>query len=144
MAFSPYGDTLLKYCCDHLTTKCIVHKGKPALIPLPFILFAYLPVDSLVVLSSARIALPEGCKRDDVKLTVTPENALSVSFRSEDRALSKDVRLPCDAVLSAISARFKPEEANHAGHVTLEGYVSDLEVVVGRATSPEPKVIEIS
>lgn len=92
-----------------------------------------------------RIALPEGATRRDVKLAVTPESSLSVSFDAKGRrSLSKDVRLPKDAVLWDIAAKFEVDEQERGGGSKSGGIsaasgaeaVSGLSVTVGR-TSPQ-------
>lgn len=102
-----------------------------------------------------RVSLPEGATRDDVKLTITPDNALRVSFSAEGRrSISKDVRLPADALFSEISAKFEAEEEGEEGSKGKEtgseevvaavvGGVSGLKVSVGKALPPQPKRVNI-
>lgn len=92
------------------------------------------------------MALPEGATRGNVTLTVTEDEALRVTLtRAGQRPISKEVRLPRDAVLSDVSARFEAEEARggEESPAASEVAVSGLEAVVGRADAAEPKQIEI-
>lgn len=79
-------------------------------------------------------------------LTVTPDNAIRVSFAAHGRrSTSKDVRLPLDAVLSEITAKFQAddsEDENQGVPMSKRG-VSSLEVAVGRAVPQQPKHIDI-
>lgn len=106
-----------------------------------------------------RVALPEGATRDSVKLTVTPRDFLRISYQLDDGRsfpMSKDVRLPKDALLSEISAKFEAEDtveteknvesgetSGEAPASTGGGGVSSLEVTVGKAVPPQPKQVEI-
>lgn len=93
------------------------------------------------------MALPEGATREDVGLTVTEDMTLRVTLtRPGRRAISKEVRLPWDAVYSEVSARFNVEEATEGqgGPAASKAAVSGLEVVVGRADAAESRQIEIS
>lgn len=105
--------------------------------------------DSVIV--NDRIALPEGATRDNVVLTVLPSDSLHILFSPEDsRPVSRNVRLPRDAVLSQTKAMFEGEaeeveeaEWKKAGGPASQNGVCMLEVVVGKAIPPEPQHIEI-
>lgn len=95
-----------------------------------------------------RVSLPEDATRDGIKLVVTPNNTLRVSYTSEGRrSLFKDVNLPKDADLSQISAKFEAEhketDGENGGNSVSVGAVSALEVTVGKAAVPEPKRVNI-
>ena len=99
-----------------------------------------------------RIALPEGATRDDVKLAVTPEKSLSVSFAAKGRMpLSKDVRLPSDAILLDVAAKFEAEQeegrGGESGQISAtaaaRGAVSGLLVTVGRTAPLRANLIDI-
>lgn len=112
-----------------------------------------------------RFALPEGMTRYNVHLTVSPDRSLRVTVStpasdgSPAASVYKDVRLPKDAILSDISARFIPEHQDeHLGDrkkgdagkaerasddVGAAGMVSGLEVTVGKEAPPRPKSIDI-
>lgn len=103
-----------------------------------------------------RVALPEGATREDVKLVITPENYVRVSFATEGRrSIYKDVRLPKDALLSEISAKFVAEQQQQQqqqeksaaedgeGSSTAEQGVSSLEIKVGRELPQASKRIDI-
>lgn len=90
------------------------------------------------------MALPEGAKRDNVKLTVSPDDILRVSFAAEgQRSVSKDVRLPRDALVAQVSAKFQAESDGDVTAEEGEG-VSALEITVAKSVPPEPKTIEIA
>lgn len=96
-----------------------------------------------------RFSLPEGATRKNVKLTVTPDKAIRVNFSPDGRrSVSKYVRLPWDASLSEISAKFKEDESRQRGGgkkaSRTGGDVSRLTVTVGRkAPPPQPNMIDI-
>lgn len=93
-----------------------------------------------------RVSLPEGAARDDVKLTITPDNALRVSFSAEGRrSLSKEVRLPEDALVSETSAKFEAEDHQEEdeGEPGSEVGVASLTVSVGKAVPPQPRRVDI-
>ncbi|CAN0373955.1 unnamed protein product [Pylaiella littoralis] len=71
-----------------------------------------------------KVALPEGSTRDKVKLTANPDKSLRVTVSDGSttaavdgggRSLYKDVRLPKDALLSEISAKFETEQEHNEG-----------------------------
>ncbi len=104
-----------------------------------------------------RVALPEGTTRDNVKLTVNPDNSLRVTASAPatngGSSIYKNVFLPKDALTSEISAKFEAEQSDEkegskeeggvARGAEREGAVSGVEVSVGRAVPPQPKNIEI-
>lgn len=93
-----------------------------------------------------RVSLPEGATRDDVKLTMTPDNALRVSFSAEGRrSLAKEVRLPGDAQVSEISAKFEAEDhrEEEEGEPGSEAGIASLTVFVGKAVPPQPRRVDI-
>ncbi len=105
-----------------------------------------------------RVALPEGTTRDNVKLTVNPDNSLRVTASAPAMkggpSVYKNVFLPKDALTSEISAKFEAEQSDEkegskeerggvASGAEREGAVSGVEVSVGRAVPPQPKNIEI-
>ena len=100
-------------------------------------------------LPSRRVALPEDATRDDVKLTITSQDTLRVSYSAEgQRSFSKDVRLPNDADLSQISAQFEAEHEERGGggsgaSSVAVGAVSGLEITVQKAAVPDPKIVDI-
>ena len=105
-----------------------------------------------------RVALPEGTAREDVKLTVNPDNSLRITGSAPAAeggpSFDRNVFLPKDAVTSEISAKFETEQSDKnegneedggvAFGVESAGAVSGVEVTVGRAIPPPPKNIEIS
>ena len=94
--------------------------------------------------------MPEGATRENVKLSVTPDNALRVAFSPEDRSpISKVVHLPLDAIFSNVSARFNGEKSQKDGYGVSNsgggggGGVSSLEVTLGRSPPLLPMSIDI-
>lgn len=58
----------------------------------------------------------------------------------------RDVRLPNNALLSNISAKFdleQQETSSEGEKSSKEGRVSSLQITVGKATPPEPKLVDI-
>lgn len=90
------------------------------------------------------MALPDGATRKNVSLTATLDNAIRVSFAPEGRQspFAKDVRLPRDAQLNQISAKFV--DGDEIPRLSGDGGgVVGIEVIVGKARAPEPKRINI-
>lgn len=83
-----------------------------------------------------------------MKLTVTPDNTIRVSFSPDAGARSafKDVRLPRNALLSEISAKFQAEPESEQGEgerAVIGAGISGLEITVGKVVPPAPTVIDI-
>ena len=100
------------------------------------------------------MSLPEGATRKDVKLLVTPDNALRVDFSPPERPpISKVIHLPLDAIFSNVSARFNEEQSqkenNHGvsnssgGNGKGGGGVSSLEVTLGKSPPLQHMSIDI-
>ncbi|CAM9249211.1 unnamed protein product [Choristocarpus tenellus] len=99
-----------------------------------------------------RVDLPEGATRKDVKLTILPgQTLLKISFSPMTEVSSvgrfrfggsKTVRLPRDADVTTITARFEAEDVK-TEEAGVEDGVSAVEVMVSKAQRLDPIQINI-